>query len=221
MFDFSKYFDNIDHQVIFNQFNNSGLDSKIIELSKHFVECFGDIGLGLGSQISQIAAISVPNKIDHYMKDAMRLKYYGRYMDDGYVISNSKEELNEVYKKLVELCNELHIKLNTKKTQIIKLTRGFNFLKVSFSYGKTGKIIKKPLYRTIVKMKKKLKVFKRWLLINKLTEEDIYTSFQSWYGHKKRFQCWHALNKTVILYNQLFNEGEKHGKCPIYCTHEI
>ena len=40
-------------------------------------------GLCLGSQISQILAVSIPNKLDHYIKDICGVKHYIRYMDDG------------------------------------------------------------------------------------------------------------------------------------------
>ena len=44
-------------------------DEQLIKLSLHFVQMFGSVGLGLGSQVSQILAVAVPNKLDHYIKD--------------------------------------------------------------------------------------------------------------------------------------------------------
>ncbi len=46
-------------------------------------------GVGLGSEVSQIIALDYASPIDHYMKDVRGIHGYGRYMDDGYVISNS------------------------------------------------------------------------------------------------------------------------------------
>ena len=66
------------------------------------------------------------------IKDVLRMKFYERYMDDGLIISRSKEKLRECLEALRRLCAEHGIKLNEKKTQIIKLTRGFTFLKVRF-----------------------------------------------------------------------------------------
>lgn len=65
IFDFSKYFDTAHHEPIFEQFRRSGIDGNLVRLSEYFISNFGDVGLGLGSQVSQIAALALPNKIDH------------------------------------------------------------------------------------------------------------------------------------------------------------
>lgn len=83
VFDFSKYFDTAQHEPVFREFERSGIDDRLVALSKYFIQNFGDVGLGLGSQVSQIAALALPNRIDHYIKDVLGMKYYARYMDDG------------------------------------------------------------------------------------------------------------------------------------------
>ena len=93
VFDFSKYFDTAQHEPVFREFERSGIDDRLVALSKYFIQNFGDVGLGLGSQVSQIAALALPNRIDHYIKDVLGMKYYARYMDDGCIISESKAEL--------------------------------------------------------------------------------------------------------------------------------
>ena len=81
VFDFSKYFDTIRHeplkQIVDRVFN----DPRIAGLVKQFIDDFGDVGLGLGSQISQVSALMYPNALDHYVKEVLRVKHYGRYMD--------------------------------------------------------------------------------------------------------------------------------------------
>ena len=52
-------------------------------------------GVGLGSEVSQITALDAASPIDHYFKDRRRVAAYGRYMDDGYAISPSLEELRD------------------------------------------------------------------------------------------------------------------------------
>ena len=93
VFDFSKYFDTARHEPVFRELERSGIDDRLVSLSKYFIQNFGDVGLGLGSQVSQIAALALPNRIDHYIKDVLGMKYYARYMDDGCIISESKAEL--------------------------------------------------------------------------------------------------------------------------------
>ena len=204
VFDFSKYFDTAQHAPVFREIERSGIDDRLVSISEYFIKCFGDEGLGLGSQISQIAAIALPNKIDHYIKDVLRMKFYERYMDDGLIIHRSKERLRECLAALRRLCAEFGIRLNEKKTQIIKLTRGFTFLKVRFRYGKTGAVIRRVCYKSIKQMRKKLKTFRRWVDSGRMAVKDVLASLTSWRGHMRRFHSYFAVQSVMQKSRELF-----------------
>lgn len=182
-------------------------DYRLVALSKYFIQNFGDVGLGLGSQVSQIAALALPNRIDHYIKDVLGMKYYARYMDDGCIISESKAELEICLRELRRLCAEHGIRLNPKKTQIIKLTRGFTFVKVRFRYGANGKVVRRATYKGIRHMRKKLRIFRRWVDSGRMTAADVETSLVSWRGHMKRFHSYHMEQSVERLYRELFKGG--------------
>lgn len=207
VFDFSKYFDTAQHEPVFREFERSGIDDRLVALSKYFIQNFGDVGLGLGSQVSQIAALALPNRIDHYIKDVLGMKYYARYMDDGCIISESKEKLEICLRELRRLCAEHGIRLNPKKTQIIKLTRGFTFVKVRFRYGANGKVVRRATYKGIRHMRKKLRIFRRWVDSGRMTAADVETSLVSWRGHMKRFHSYHMEQSVERLYRELFKGG--------------
>lgn len=207
VFDFSKYFDTAQHEPVFREFERSGIDDRLVALSKYFIQNFGDVGLGLGSQVSQIAALALPNRIDHYIKDVLGMKHYARYMDDGCIISESKEKLEICLRELRRLCAEHGIRLNPKKTQIIKLTRGFTFAKVRFRYGANGKVVRRATYKGIRHMRKKLRIFRRWVDSGRMTAADVETSLVSWRGHMKRFHSYHMEQSVERLYRELFKGG--------------
>lgn len=163
--------------------------------------------LDLGSQVSQIAALALPNRIDHYIKDVLGMKYYARYMDDGCIISESKEKLEICLRELRRLCAEHGIRLNPKKTQIIKLTRGFTFVKVRFRYGANGKVVRRATYKGIRHMRAKLRIFRRWVDSGRMTAADVETSLVSWRGHMKRFHSYHMEQSVERLYRELFKGG--------------
>ena len=206
VFDFSKYFDTIRHeplkQIVDRVFN----DPRIAGLVKQFIDDFGDVGLGLGSQISQVSALMYPNALDHYVKEVLRVKHYGRYMDDGYLIHESKEYLQKCLAEIRRICSELGITLNAKKTQIVKLSRGVNFLKRRFILTDTGKVIIKPARKGITKMRRKLRIFKRWFDEGKMSMADIQTSCVSWKGHLKHCNAYNVMIRTDVMFNNLFKE---------------
>ena len=94
--DFKSYFASIPHEIIKENTRKFFKDEKLISLADSFVDAFGDRGLGLGSETSQINAIVHINAIDHYIKEKARIKGYGRYMDDSFIIHESKEFLENL-----------------------------------------------------------------------------------------------------------------------------
>ena len=77
------------------QYCDNDLQIKMQEL-----DAFQSHGICLGSQISQVLALIVPNKLDHFIKDVCGVRHYIRYMDDGIILSNDKEFLHNIYKKM-------------------------------------------------------------------------------------------------------------------------
>ena len=205
LIDFSCYFDNILHEPIFEILSKKIYDTKIIKLMRQFVDPFGEKGLGLGSETSQILAINYPNPIDHYIKEVLRIKGYGRYMDDSYLIHHDKKYLKYCLEKIIEKCNDLGIVLNIKKTQIIKLTHQFTFLKIKYNLLKSGKIIKRVSRPSITRMRRKMKKFKKLLNEKLMTLDDIECSYQSWKGYLKRKNNHNTLYNLEKLYNNLFS----------------
>ena len=203
-FDFSKFFDRVSHRLIKGILRREFTDERIIKLTDHFIDAFGDVGVGLGSQISQVFALASANKLDHFVKDVCGIRGYGRYMDDGYVIHPSKEYLQKVLEGIRAICEELEITLNTKKTQIIKLSHGFAFLKIRFFLLPGGRVVKKLHRRSIVRMRRKLKKFQAMYFAGKMTSADVYQSWQSWRAYASNFNAHRSIRRMGALYDWLF-----------------
>lgn len=204
LFDFSKFFDNVSHAVVKKILQKELEDERVRAIAEHFVDMFGDIGLGLGSQISQVLALASANRLDHYVKEVLRVKFYGRYMDDGYLIHPSKEYLIKCKAAIRKVCDELGIKLNEKKTQIVKLTHGFTWLKVGFYLTNTGKVIKKIYKRSVTKMRIKLKKLRRIYEAGGMSFSDVYATWQSWRAYASKFSAYHTTQNMARLYTRLF-----------------
>ncbi|MDL2318553.1 RNA-directed DNA polymerase, partial [Eubacteriales bacterium OttesenSCG-928-A19] len=110
--DFSGYFDNILHEPVFAMLDKAFTDKRIVNLCRQFIAPFGEKSLGIGSQISQIVAVAYPNAIDHFIKQELRIKYYGRYMDDSYLIHHDKAYLQHCMERLLVEYEKLGIRVN-------------------------------------------------------------------------------------------------------------
>ena len=171
-----------------------------------------DSGATLGSQISQDMALVVPNDVDHAVKDRCGMKGYIRYMDDSYTGHGDKQVLQAVYDVIKQESNAIGLKLNEKKTHIVKFTRGFMFLKVHYIVTDTGKIIKKMAKAGIVRMRRKLKKFVRLVQQGKMRMDDVFNSFNSWRGNAKKYsQSYRARKAMLVLYNKLFKRYRTGG----------
>lgn len=204
LFDFSKFFDNVSHEIVKGILRGQFTDERLLTLTEHFIDAFGDVGLGLGSQISQVLALASGNRLDHYVKEVLRIRGYGRYMDDGYLIHPSKEHLQKCMGKIAAICEMLGITLNRKKTQVVKLSHGFTWLKVRFFLTPSGKIVKKIYRRSVTKMRQKLKKFHRRYMEGKLSFDDIFVSWQSWREYARKFNAYKTVQSMSALYSRLF-----------------
>jgi hypothetical protein len=204
--DFTRFFDNIDHAVLFDMLERHITDRRVITLIRGFVSVFGPgKSLGLGSQVSQVAAIFYPNRLDHFIKENLRIKYYGRYMDDLYLIHADKEYLKRCLSEIKTVCQSLKIEVNEKKTRIVKLSRGMDFLKGKYFLLETGRILRRPGKDSARRMRRKLKKFKALVKGGQMAFEDVRQAYQSWRGnYRRRFNAYNQVRYMDKLYNGLF-----------------
>lgn len=73
-----------------------------------------------------------------------------------------------------------------------------------FVLTETGKVIIKPRPRGIVKMRRKLRVFKRKLDAGKMAFADIKTSFVSFKGHLKHCNAHRIIVRLNALFDKIF-----------------
>ena len=74
MIQISHHLRNAQHRALSSLDDAVFTDPRSIGLGKAFISAFGEIGLGLGSETSQLNAVRLPNKADHYAKEVLRLR---------------------------------------------------------------------------------------------------------------------------------------------------
>lgn len=202
--DFSDYFARIDHDAAKRLVRRALDDERLVALTESLIDACGEVGLGLGSEPNQILAVALPNPIDHWAEEMAELEATGRYMDDSYYIDMSKEKLRLVLACIEILCDDLGITINKKKTRIVKLSRGFRFLKKRFFYGPTGKVVVRPSRESITRQRRKLKALRRMLDRGEITIEQVNQSYQSWRGGMLRLDAHETVLSMDRLYKKLF-----------------
>ena len=138
--------------------------------------------VNIGDQLSQIIGIYYPYRIDNYVKYVRQQKFYGRYMDDWYIMDPSKERLQDLLENIDAIAKEFGIHINMKKTRIVKISSTYKYLQIRYSLTKDGKIIKRINPTRVTTTRRKLKKLAVKVQNGELPYENVENMFRSWMG---------------------------------------
>lgn len=186
LMDFSDYFGTIDHGTALDLVRRTLTDPAAVEFMRLQIEANGRIGLGLGSEPNQALAVAIPSPLDHLGERWRGIEASGRYMDDSYFIALDKETLWRFLDAARALCSSLGITVNERKTRVVKLTRGFTFLKKRFRFTESGRIIVTPIPKSLARERRKLRTHARMVAEGSMTLEQAYVSYMSFRGSLER-----------------------------------
>lgn len=117
--DVHKYFDTISHEILFHLLCRRFKDKALLCLMEQIIESYETLpgrGIPIGNLTSQYFANLYLGRLDHYVKETLRIRGYLRYMDDFVLLGDSREELKECYGKVKEFLSEnLGLELNEPK----------------------------------------------------------------------------------------------------------
>lgn len=193
--DITKFFYTINHEMLKIIIRKYFSDNDILWLCDLFIDSTeGDIGIPLGNQISQVFALIYLDGLDHFITEKLRIKYYGRYMDDFYLIHEDKKYLEYCLTEIKNHIHELKLTLNGK-TQIIPFKNGISFLGFHTYITKSGKAIRKIKSDNKKRARKRLLRNSRLVKSGRMTEEKYYESYNSWRNHASHGNCVKLINQ--------------------------
>lgn len=141
--DIHHFFPSTSHEVVKSAARKYISDHKTADMVCKVIDSFdGEVGLGLGSQISQIMELLVLNDLDHFIKEELGIKQYIRYMDDFILIHPNKSYLQYCLGVINDKLLNMKLQLN-RKTNIQPLQHGVIFLKWHYYICQGGRIIMK------------------------------------------------------------------------------
>lgn len=94
---------------------------------------------------------------------------------------------------------------------MVKLSRGFTWLKKRIFYTETGRIVVKPCRDSITRERRKLKKMARMVADGVMTPEQVEQSYQSWRGGMKRLDAHRSVRAMDALYRSLFGNLAQGG----------
>lgn len=160
--------------------------------------------VNIGDQLSQVIGIYYPHRIDTYVKYVRSQKFYGRYMDDWYIMNPSKEVLNDLLENIYKIANEYGIHINKKKTRIVKISGTYKFLQIKYTLTDSGKIIKRINPNRVTVMRRKLKKLAVKVANEEVIYENVENMFRGWMGAHYKLLSKEQRKNLIQLYEDLF-----------------
>ncbi len=199
--DISKFFYSIPHEqlkdIVEYHFN---YDKEICWLCNLFIDSTEGKGIPLGNQINQGFALLYLDGMDKLIKGELGIEFYGRYMDDFYLIHPSKEYLKYCLTVITEFLKMLDLSLNGK-TQIFPFKNGVNYLGFHTYITDKGKVIRKLKNQNKRNSQRKYLKMAKLTASGKILKDKFESSYCAWKNHISHGNCY-KLSKTTD--NKLF-----------------
>jgi hypothetical protein len=205
--DISKFFYNISHEQLKDIVHYWFSDKDICWLCDLFIDSTSGKGIPLGNQINQGFALLYLDGMDKLITSELGIEYYGRYMDDFYLIHPSKEYLKYCLDVITEYLITLDLTLNSK-TQIFPFKNGVSYLGFHTYISTTGKVIRKLKNQNKRNAKKKYVRMARLVSEGRLSKDKFQASYGAWKNHISHGNCFHLSIKTDEKINRILEKKD-------------
>lgn len=187
--DITKFFYNISHAQLKDIVHYHFRDPDICWLCDLFIDSTEGKGIPLGNQINQGFALLYLDSMDKLIKYELGIEYYGRYMDDFYLLHPSKEYLKYCMEAITAYLETLGLTLNGK-TQIFPFKNGVSYLGFHTYVTAGGKVIRRLKNQNKRNAQKKFVRMARLVAEGKLPREKFDASYQAWKNHISHGNCY-------------------------------
>ena len=124
--DIRKFFYRIDRAVLRGLIERKIKDVRFVDLLMAFADHGEPVGIPIGNLLSQLFALIYLNPLDHFIKRELKVKLYGRYVDDFVLFGISLERAREYKRRIVEFLGRFGLELS--KAVLQPISRGINFV---------------------------------------------------------------------------------------------
>lgn len=206
--DITKFFYNISHpqlkDIVAYHF---GYDPDILWLCNLFIDSTEGKGIPLGNQINQGFALLYLDGMDKLIKHELGIEYYGRYMDDFWLIHPSKAYLEYCLMVIRQYLQTLELTLNGK-TQIFPFKNGISYLGFHTYVTKDGRAIRRLKNQNKRNAQKQFLRMAKLVAEEKMPEEKFWASYNAWKNHASHGNCYRLITTMDEKITHILNKEE-------------
>ena len=204
----------------------SPLDWNKLPKEKSLFYTLENKGLPIGNLTSQIFANLYLSAFDHFIKEHLGFKYYGRYVDDFFIIDAEKNKLMNAIPLIRNELLKIGVTLHPKKLYIQHYTKGVKFIGHVVKPNRIyiGNRTKGNFYQSMIKQSV---IFDNNEVSN-LEIERFVSSMNSYLGFMKNYATYNIRKKilkdehflkfykvgyTTVMYNKIALRKRKVNYC--------
>lgn len=203
--DISRFFYSINHDKMKECIRRYFSDPDICWVCDLFIDSTDGDGLPLGNQCSQVFALMFLNELDHKITEELGCVYYGRYMDDFYLLSNDKEYLKHCLAQIEKYLETIGLSLNDK-TEIVPMKNGICFLGFHTYLTKTGLVIRKLTGDNKRQIKRRLRKYAKLVKCGKMTTKEFFERYTAWKNHALHGNCYKLTRSMDEFASELISQ---------------
>lgn len=206
--DVRKFFYSISHSQLRDIVHyHFSYDPDICWLCDQFIDSTPGKGVPLGNQISQIFGLLYLDSMDKLICHELGIEFYGRYMDDFYLIHKSREHLQHCLSVIKEYLASLDLDLN-RKTQIVPIKNGISYLGFHIYLTEDGKVIRKLKNQNKRNTMRKYKRMAKLVADGELPLKMLQESYGAWKNHISHGNCYNLGRDMDKKLETIMKDGE-------------
>ena len=188
--DIRKFFYSISHSQLKDIVHyHFAYDPDICWLCDQFIDSTQGKGVPLGNQISQIFGLLYLDSMDKMICHELGIENYGRYMDDFYLIHQSREYLKDCLTVITEYLKTLDLELN-EKTQIVPIKNGLSYLGFHTYLTEDGQVVRKLKNQNKRNAMRKFRRMAKLVAAGELPADKLRKSYGAWKNHISHGNCY-------------------------------
>ena len=164
---------------------------------------YGERGVNPGSQLVQISGVDYLSHIDHFVKEELRVRGYGRYMDDLVFVHSDLGFLVECRDEVARRMSWVGLEQHPKKTRVVRAADGFRFLGFDWRVASDGAVVQTLKTENVKAMRRRIR--RLWNLERSGERPDgtTDTAYAGWRAHACKGDGWRVLESNDNWYLNL------------------
>ena len=160
-------------------------------------------GVNPGSQLTQIAGVDYLSEVDHFIKEELGVKGYGRYMDDLVLIHEDQMFLERCVTDVSRMMGHVGLEPHPTKTRMVRARDGFRFLGFDWRVAADGAVLMTLRAESYKSMRRRIERLHRLETSGLRSQGTTFDAYMGWRAHAIKGCGWRGIERCDEWFAEL------------------